>query len=51
MGVPLLDGCSEEDDGRGGLPDRGLNEADFTASVATLQSVAASLDAECVILR
>lgn len=46
MGVPLHDG--EED---GSVSERGLTDDEFAASEATLQSIAATLDAECVQLR
>ncbi|TRY73243.1 hypothetical protein TCAL_07399 [Tigriopus californicus] len=45
VGIPLHDG---ED---GTVSDRGLTEDEFQASEATLQSIAATLDAECVQLR
>lgn len=46
VGVPLHDG--EED---GSVSERGLTDDEFAASEATLQSIAATLDAECVQLR
>eukprot|EP00095_Tigriopus_kingsejongensis_P005109 snap_masked-scaffold161_size295871-processed-gene-1.3 protein:Tk05109 transcript:snap_masked-scaffold161_size295871-processed-gene-1.3-mRNA-1 annotation:"gtp-binding protein 1" len=45
VGVPLTD-C-----GDGKMADRGLGDEEFAASEATLQSVAATLDSECVQLR
>ena len=35
----------------GGLPTEGLVDAEYEASVATLESIAATLNAKCVLLR
>ena len=39
------------DGGGGGPPTEGLTDAEYDASVATLESVAATLNAKCVVLR
>merc|ERR1719188_2075435 len=53
VGLPLVD--SDEngtaDGGGGGPPTEGLTDAEYDASVATLESVAATLNAKCVVLR
>lgn len=53
VGVPLVD--SDEngtaDGAGGGAPTEGLVDAEYEASVATLESVAATLNAKCVLLR
>ena len=39
------------DGGGGGAPTEGLVDAEYEASIATLESVAATLNAKCVLLR
>ena len=49
LGVALVDAGAETE--QGDTPSSGLREAEFAASLATLESVATSVNAECVFLR